>query len=710
MIVSRPDIIRFFLLPLLAAAVVSSAPLYATQDSEEDADTADTEQSQPKAGETPAVAPQSIVPQTKVKKAKDTKNLYFLGARPNLRRQQGPAIGAPVSILPQPYVPKGSVQIPPAPVTGEVEDQSAGFDSVVEEEAGESRDASSDLPEPPAEDAEIIADEKAAGEEADLVSSPDSLLEAGALEQLDPSGIAVDGMNTSETRELWRGYGRDTIIKRLAEFAETAGSPSLAKIANRIVLSGTTFEGQSSDSEIEAFVEARLDLLMRLGNAKGYTDLLMALPTSHDWSGLARHFTNAHLLSGKIGDVCELANERREHDNDAYWLRMIAFCDAARGNRNGVDFQLRILEEVSDVQPTFYQLIDQILVEAEQPPGGVLSANTQLRDSLRIDVLEATMARLARVEIAQLAPENINPLAIGLMLSLPNVSADAKTELMGLAVRRGWADGKLLAAFARTLSSDLEKETAALQLLEEDDRFAIDAVLVKIAATPAADAERSIAYGRVWGRALKNNYLAVAGESLLELSRDLVPKATSGGVVTRAALITGNTGRAADWFAALRSQAAGADARLDAELISVAPLMALAAPGGGVVLTPDLLSRWWRVEADHPDRFKRANLLFTIAEALGHTVGDEAWVWLEEGPTAFGGAVPATAPWRRLLISAHEGDTPKTLALAFRLLAEGGTAGVPATLAGSLVGTLAELGMQNEARMIATEILISQGL
>jgi len=695
---------RRFLALVVAAAMVCGTAVYARQDTEDDTDSA-TDTAQPQTQTVEKILPPAIVPQATVKKTADSKNLYFLGARPHLSRQQGPAVGTPVSILPRPFVPKGSIQVPPAPAQSENETladrgETPFADAASSFESKETFDAGAPPEDPAASSAE----------QPDILIAADSVLEAGSLELLDPSGVAVEGADVAYASEFWRNYDRPAIASRLLEFSETAGSPSLVQIANRIVLSGALLDDQASDAEIQSFAEARLDLLMRLGNVQGYTDLLEALPVSHDWSGLARHYTNAYLLAGKVGDACELASERRESDNDAYWLRMVAFCDAARGNRNGVDFQLRILEEVSDVQPTFYQLIDQILVEAEQPPGGVLAANTALPGSLRVDVLEATMARLARIDVPQLAPDNINPLAVSLMLSLPNVSTDAKTELMGLAVRRGWANGELLAAFARTLSPDSEKEAAALQLLNEDERFAIDAVLVKLAVTTIGQTERPAAYKRAWDRALRNGYLAVAGESLLALSDDLVPNALAGGVLARAAMISGDSVEAARWFTALRSQAAGTDATIDAALISVAPLIVLASQDTGSALTPTLLSRWWLAEGDHADKYKRANLLFTIAEALGHTIGDEAWAWLEQGPTAFGGAVPATAQWRRFLISAREGDTPKALAFAFRLLSEAGTEGVPATLAGSLIGTLNDLGMESEARMIATEILISQGL
>jgi len=718
--VSRPDIKRRFLLLLSVCLMAGSAPLYAWQDTDDDSDVPETEESSaaPAIVETQTPA-EPKKPKSKLKKVPGSKNLYFLGARPDLKRQQGPAIGNPANILPQPFVPRGSIQIPPAPSIELVADLTT--DQPIDLSVVEKNLAANDTGiagEDPAIDINSAIDtgdpiqdgEQLVDDPATLSLQKDSLLEAGVLERLDPSGVAVGGVDASYTSSLWQGYDRSGVVKRLAEFTETSGSPSLVRIANRIALSGTVFEDQATDAEVLAFVDARLSLLMQLGNRRGYADLLAALPAGYDWTALSRHFANAYLLDGKIGDACSLAAEQRESDEDAYWLRMVAFCDAARGNRIGVDFQLRILEEVSDVHPTFYQLIDQILVEAEQPPGGVLPASVTLPASLQIDVLEATMARLARAEVPQLAQEGVNPLATGLMLSLPGVTDEAKTELMGLAVRRGWANGDLLAAFARALKSDSEKETAAVDLLGEDNRFEIDAILVHLAALPAERAERVAAVERAWARALKNTYSGVAGESLVALSGDFMPGATGGGVMARAALVSGDVELAARWFTALRSQAAGTSDDLDAALISVAPLMTIAAAEGVPTLTDDLLERWWQAQDTRADRFERANLLFTVIEALGGTIGDEAWGWLENGPVVFGGAVPAPAQWRRFLISARNGDTPKALAFAFRLLSDGGPAGVSASLAGSLVGTLNDMGLVTEAHMIATEILISQGL
>lgn len=180
-------------------------------------------------------------------------------------------------------------------------------------------------------------------------------------------------------------------------------------------------------------------------------------------------------------------------------------------------------------------------------------------------------------------------------------------------------------------------------------------------------------------------------------------------VLARAALVSGNKALAQRWFTALRSTSAG-DADVGRVLLSLAPLVAVAGGEGAPEMTGQQLSAWWQAQADRDDKFERANLLFTVLEALGIPVADESWRWLDDGPAAFEGKIPSVSLWRRYLIAVAEKDIPQALALSFDLLADGGPAEVPAALAGSLVAGLMELGLEEEARLIATEMLIGHGL
>jgi hypothetical protein len=668
----------------------------------------------------PAINPQPkklVNPQAQVGADGKARTLYFFGGRPTLQRQQGPALSAPTSILPQPYIPKGSVTLPPAPMVAtdvsEQEDLPIETDNPVVDSTELSLGLSpiGEEPEQIDSDYPLPADVQTPAQEG--VGAPDPVgesLEAGMLEALDPSGIALIAADEGYDSGIWQGYDRAAMINRFGDFASPASSPALKAIANRFALSGTTPDAPVGDSDIIGFIEARLELLTALGNNKGYADLLLALPAGYDWSPLARHFANAYLLEGKIADACDLAGAQRENDADPYWLKLIAFCEAANGNRAGVDFQLGILEEISDIEPTFYQLVDQILLEAELPPGAVMPAPATLPTGLRIDVLEATMARLARVNIEGLAIDNVNPLAVQMMIGLPGVTPAAKTDLVGLAVRRGWVAGEMFAVYASNMDASPDAIAAAEAMALADNSFDVDAVFAKAAALPGTDDERAVALQRFWARIAAQNYTAIGGAGLDTLIDNIAPMATGAApVMARSAIAAGKPDEASAWYRALRSQQVGTNPENDKNLVMLAPLMALAADGPPQV-SQRMLAAWWQAQANDETRYGRANLLFTVLEALGTQVSDEAWMWLEDGPVKLAGAAPAPAQWRRFLIASRNKDVPATIASLFRLLSDGGPAGLSASVAGSIVGTLQNMELTGEARMIATEILIGQGL
>jgi len=637
------------------------------------------------------------------------KELYYLGERPKLQRQLGPSVGKPRNILPQPFVPKESIIVPPAPVVAATAAESDGEKKLGEEGSGQTVSLATETT---AED----VTQSANTQDPTTLTTPllveGQFLEAGTLDLLDPSGRAVLKREKGYPLNFWEGYSRGDIIAGYGAFAGAAGSRALARIARKIALSGVAIPKPEAGADTVAVLEARLDLLASLGDSESYIALLEQLPAERDWSALAKYFTNKHLLKGELNEACAVAAEERAEDDDPYWLRLAAFCEAARGNRTGVDFQLGILEEVTSVRPTFYQLIDQIVVEAVQARGTVLAEAVALSNSLQVELLEATMARLARAKVPLLALDGVNPLAVQMMLSLPGVERAAKVDLMGFAVRRGWVTDESLTAFAANHHLEDGEQEAALAALVDDGRFIIDAALLNLSG-PSSNVEmRALALQKLWDRSIRHRTTSIAASGYLGVMGDIVANPDMGivgPILARTALIGGNLSQATLWYRAFRAEGFGSN-ETDHELVALTPLFNVAGMKDAPQISLPELRLWWQGEAAKEGRFERANLLFTILEALGNHVPPECWSWLEEGPAVFDGGVPSAALWRSYLVAVQAKDIPKALSRAFALTTEIGPARVPAALAGSLVAGLIELGLEEEARLIAVEMLISQGV
>lgn len=652
---------------------------------------------------------------------------YYLGTAPRLKRQEGPAIGAPRSILPQPYLAPGSLSVPPAPETmapdgtaatgqpvpveGAPVQDTTVQDTAAQDTAGEGMTAPENL-------SDTLPDLDAA---TDANAYTEDSYQEGSLASLDASGIGALAAGEAFARVLWQGYSRADVIDTLQAVAGAARSPEGRAIASRLVRSGMNLPAPEGDQDVVAFIEARLDILEKLGDTEGYVALVERLPQDRDWTAIARHITNAHLIQGRLPDACALSEAVRANDSDPYWVRMAAFCRAARGDRQGVDFQLGILEELTEIQPTFYQLIDQILIEAEQAPGSVLPAAATLGSNLRVDLLEATMARLAKVKVPALALDDVNPLAVGLMLALPGIDKSAKADLVARSLDQGWLGGRQFADFVRAFdAAGAAPVPVADADMAEDTSFLTDIELAHTAAADPDGARRLAALDEAWARAVRLGRVLAEGPGLYRLTADMVaaPDMAAGApVLARAAALDAADRGKGDWFRLMRTTPPGANAALDGTLVRTWPLMRIAMGDTVPEVTPERLSLWWQAQEGNPARFARANLLFSLLDGMGDTVPEDAWGWLEAGdgsfeqPDSLAGplAAPSAALWRRMLVAAHEGDRPAVLKAALKLMASG-PQHVSPSLAGSLVATLRTAGFESEARALATEILIAQGL
>ena len=639
----------------------------------------------------------------------DNNRRFFLGERPSVKVSKGPALGKPKTILPKPFVPRGSVELP-APIeetTDPIEDASTDA-NIANLLASADEDATELLN----QDDDIQSQEQQTDTQPDTASG-DPLISEAELEAYDPSSAGVTNDGNPIGVDFWQGYSRADYIARLDGFKDTNGSPTLGRLAKDIALSGIGIPEAADDAQINETVKARLNLIASLGDVDDYLSLISNLPRDHDWSPLAREFADAHLLAGHMADACDVADRERKTDQSAYWLRLAAFCGAANGNRTAVDFELGILEEVETVEPTFYRLMDYILFEAEQNASGTTIEQSEippLEGPLAIDILESAMARLARVQISEFKLENVNPLALKIMLATPTVDKPAKTGLVHMAYQRGWLKEDTLVTFFQNYGASDEEKQSAFALGATEPGWQVDATLANLLTGNAEETQKIDAIDILWRRAVQQRATAYIASSLNKIAGNIETEQTldtGAATLAKVALVAGDMEKARYWLRSLRTRSGGDNTEADKALFSLWPLMTI---GFESDLKFNQFERWWQHNAEASDRYERANMLLTILEANGATVPDAAWEVLEDGPAIISGASAAPAHWRRFLIAASQDNRPQTLATAFKLFAPLQSGEMPASLAGSLIGTLRDLGFNDVAKKLAIEILVAQDL
>lgn len=666
--------------------------------------------------------------------------LYFIGPKANLERQTGPGIGAPKSILPTPFVPRGSLAVPVVEAVIVADNSTSQGEKTLDDPENEDLLATEVQP----LDGETAAPQEGSSEEdavqeqpSDTLSSELGVFQEGMLERIDPSGVPVRG-NIDGLETVWEGYSRGEVVNFLSLLAQPSNSPTLTGLANAVAASRMALPKPSDDDEVVRMIEARLAVFAAFANVDAYTALIDVLPVDRDWSALAKHFARAHMLKGALPAACDVAEAQRTQDKDPYWVQLAAFCMATNGNRVGVDFQLSILEETTTLNPVFYQLLDQILVEAEQPAGAPMTQPIALASALKTDVLFAVMARLARVTVSDVEIDTLNPLALPVLMQNPSVSREAQAKLMTFLMSRGAADGAVLSRFALNmpLSDDditnsfaeldakelvagenLDLEGDAETLTNTDLPTALpegmlDTILLAATGQSKDTALSAAALSRLWDKKHSEGNIEVIASGIFALTKTWPKDRLAIGIpeiASRAAALT-SVSSFLEYVRTLRVAAAGQDSDKDSALIGLWPLLFLAETNAPVEVNIQHLEHWWQNRESSDDRFKVANMLLTIFEGFGHQVPESFWQQVAPGPAIYEGVSVSPSLWRALLQGAEARDPIAVLSATHLLLKQVRPKDLPPSVVGTLIASLHSVGFEEAAKSLAFEALISQGL
>lgn len=724
--------VAFFV--LLAA---SPATAQNTQETEEKPKQEEVKQAEKteKAGELEEKASEKKDPEKKPQKVKRLLPPLVKSPAP---MQQGPGIGKPLSILPKPFIKKDSVKIPVK--TPEKTEQTKA-------EQNQDTKADQDPLQQPQDEGQPLGDNQ---------SGPD--LQSGALTALDPSGLALlpIGAETAP-KDFWQGYDRAEIIKNLRFFNQHSQSESLNAVGQMMVKSAIDLpaptaamndaSGYASNTDVLTFIKARLDIMASKGDLAGLKMMLSRLPGGQDWSAFDKTRSRVALAQDKRSEACALAGTKVSQasaSRDPYWLRLLTFCSAIDGNRDSVDFQVSLLDEMGALSPAFYKLVDHILIEAET--GSQASFTPQIDQPAKVALLEATMITVARAQADQLDTSTVDPMAVPVMLAAPGVSQTAKIELLQKAMPTGAlkstvaadalinlllrldVDAATSAAADQIIAKELAvlapkaPKAAEIEAQESGDQqvaiispFTARLILAKrgLPDTGAALSAANIqALDNLWQLAVADGTLNQWLDYFTATVGSVAPALENADVAAmamRTHYLRGAADQAQAWFILLRLQQVGKNPALDQVLINAYPLALAAQPKAGS-FDDHAASLWWDNIKTQPQAYYHGSLVASLLEASGATVSEDLWTKLAKGPASLERKAIAPALWRQMLQQARSGDRRALLSGGVQLVNSVGLNAMPATLAGSVTGHLKDAGYDQLAARVSTEMMILSGL
>ncbi|RAU21962.1 antifreeze protein [Paramagnetospirillum kuznetsovii] len=491
---------------------------------------------------------------------------------------------------------------------------------------------------------------------------------------------------------MWHGTPAALVRQLLPQLPAVAGSRVMRSLERRLLLSAAT-PPDGGKGQTPPLLELRAERLYAMGEIDGLAGLLKSAPSSVSSPGLTRIKIDTFLLAGDVKAACAEAATL----TGAIDPRMQAFCMLNNGKVLEANMALDLMRERKDADHAFIAAAEAM---AGTPPA-------------RVDKLpNPTPLHLAAFKAAKMplpadAANASHPATLRAIAEAPGLPVDIripaaeKAESLGVletdSLRRIYGAVTLTPAEQQAAQTQGDKTPRSRVLLlraaQQEQTPSIRAEL--IARILAAAAERGAYSGTA------RLYAPIIAD--LRPNPDLAPFAPA---MARALYAAGRPEAAGAWSAIAKSDPSTARAADD--LWALARINRM---GDAAMTAPETYGAWLsarELPADQAER--RATVAFDLLQAIGEKVPALEWLAAPHGPHPVQ-PVPVRADVKALLRSAAEGlRTGETVMLALAALGEGGLDKADPDLLNRVVAYLRLVGLTQEARDLAVEAALANGV
>ncbi len=526
------------------------------------------------------------------------------------------------------------------------------------------------------------------------------------LRALDPSSVGTLGEEDGGFGpNLWEGSERAQIESLLPRLPAATRSPAMHDLTRRLLLSAALVP--QGGAIAPSLLGLRLERLAASGDAAAVQDLLRVTPAGLDDPLVARVDADGRLLAGDTSGACtRIEAEVAAGRTHAYWLKGLAFCRAINGEIASARLAADLLRELGETgDDTFFTLIAALAGDESARVDSLIDPNP----------LHLAMLRAARLDIPADAVPGAGPGILRAIATAPNAELTVRLLAAEQAEAVGALDPAALAQIYASIEFSTDDLTNAISIASADNSARANALLYQVGQIQTVPAARAEAMSAAWSVARGNGGFLTAARvnhaALLGFTPtpELAWFAEDAGLALVAA---GEVESARLWFDLAREGAVQDRPETAKARHNLWPLLQIARLEQPIAWSPDAVLPWWKGQFDLPEarRQERANLLYTLFEALGYSVKKEDWMALLEGPLTVSAYMPAPAVWQGLKLAAAEGRVGETILYALLVLGETGPADAnPVTLL-TVIGALRQIGLEGDARAIALEAMLARTL
>jgi hypothetical protein len=504
--------------------------------------------------------------------------------------------------------------------------------------------------------------------------------------------------------DYWDGTPGEIALRLVALLPAAPDSRALRDLARRALLSAGPAPRDLAPEGVLLLLRA--ERLLAMGAIDDLAVLADRLPGDRVSSEMSRPLTEAAFARGEDERACGLYNQLTATATDTFWIKVAAVCDALAGRDAKVDFGARLLSELGDEDELFAALAQ-------------AATTGQTGSPFRMGGAGPVHLALARAAGLKIEPDVAEIDSLAVLVALARDAGNVPFAQRLEAAEKAERAGALAAREVTDLYDDVSVSTgsvdAAIAAAEADPGPLSRAILWRVTEAQTAPADRAQAIAKAMA-------LAEDDETWRQTVRLFAPF-----------LIALDPGQDVDWFAEdavrglmaadafraarpwlerLRRLEAGGTGEASTVWLRLWAPVRLAGGDPAVSFDDASVARWWAHlrSIDPQQATLRGSAALALMAALGDPVGRDAWRGLVSTPTvdirgvpetAFAFAIRSVADSRRLgetvmLCVAAPGETPL------------GEIAIPALA--DMVRALVAVGLEPEARRLATEAALAHGL
>lgn len=414
--------------------------------------------------------------------------------------------------------------------------------------------------------------------------------------------------------QMWQGSSRGLIDQLLPQLPTRAPSSAMRQLMLKLLL--TPAQIPDSPSQQGQLVAKRLSILMTMGALEEADELFNVVPGGQS-PNLVTLEADLRFLANDNARACVLAVQEMANKSTAYWQKAFTFCQIMKGEKEKAALSLSLMRELGEEDVAFLALAEGLIT-------GTTNEIPTLNDP---SPLHLAMARVGKMDLPADVIAANTPSVLRAIAMLPKVSLGLRLE----AAERADVAGALSVDVLRQLYTSVEfsEEDLNNPLSRAEVEFGptIRALLYHtslVQTVPTAQAEataRAFALARDEGRYSSAVHVFQPVLMKIPASNELLWFAPE---AVRALLLLGDTERARTWYQVLQTGAISNDDAAK-EIAVFRPLAKLF----GFEIIDDaeqsLTASWWAAVKGQPDAIAKGALLYSLLDALSVDVPETAW-------------------------------------------------------------------------------------